>query len=161
MPRRRVTWRRLRRWLRSGPTADPAEMLGLDVETREELAWHAHRLFEAGEPAQAERVYRLMSTLWPGHASSQWLGIGACRQALGDLELAEEAYRNCLESEPTNVHALVNRAEVRLLGGRVDQAVADLAAARAKLERGDAGEGLRDRFERLTQLAAGRAKNQD
>jgi tetratricopeptide (TPR) repeat protein len=157
MPRRRITWRRLRRWLRSGPTADPAELLGLDGEASEELAYHAHRLLNEGEPAQAERVYLLTVTLWPTRAAPAWLGMGVCRQALGDLDRAEQAYGKCLEMEPGNIHASANRAEVRLQLGQRELAAVDLAASRVALDREGASEELRGRIGRLCELCFGAA----
>ncbi|MBX6313906.1 MAG: hypothetical protein IRY99_13465 [Isosphaeraceae bacterium] len=149
---RRLSRRRLGRWLRG--ELDQASLLGLGVEARADLLWQAYRRLEAGQVAQAERLYQLIDTLWPGDASAR-LGLGACRQALGDLAGAEAAYGLALTDRPDDAYALANRAEVRLLTSRPEAARADLEAARAWLARADGPADLRERVEALWALADG------
>jgi tetratricopeptide (TPR) repeat protein len=151
MPRRRITRRRLGRWLNG--RLDLAGLLGLSGDDRGELAWQAHRSLEAGRADEAERIYLLMESLWPDHPDGL-LGRGVCRQAQGDLAGAEAAYGWALAAEPGNPYALANRAEVYLLTDRPDAARADLKAALAALDR-DGGPDLRRRVERLRELAEG------
>jgi tetratricopeptide (TPR) repeat protein len=123
MPRRRITNRRLDRWLRG--EADLAALLALSDDDLDELAWHAHRRLAAGSVAEAERLFGLLVQLRPG-APSAWLGQGACRQAQGATEEALRLYDAVLQAEPDNVYALANRAEVLLLLRRGDAARDDL-----------------------------------
>ena len=153
MPRRRIAPGRLRRWLRGD--LDPAAMLGLHPEARDDLAWQAHRRLQDGRVEEAERIYRLMEALWPPGNSATRLGLAVCQQARGDLAAAERGYDQVLAEEPGNAYALANRAEVRLLTDRPEAARADLAEALALLDRGGAPPDLRRRLERLRELVGG------
>ncbi len=84
------------------------------------------------------------------------LGLGVCAQRLGNLDEAERAYNAVLEAEPANPYALANRAEVRLLRERKDDARADLTAALAALEGRKHPDALRKRVEALRELAGAR-----
>jgi tetratricopeptide (TPR) repeat protein len=150
LSRRRLTPRRLRRWLRGG--VDLAGLLRLSRDDHDELAWQARRRLDSGRPEEAERLFELLGRLWPRSAALARLGQGVCRQALGDLPGAEAAYDDVLRAEPENLHALANRAEVRLLARRPSEARSDLAAARALLDRSPPD--LRARVETLEQQAA-------
>jgi tetratricopeptide (TPR) repeat protein len=148
MPHRRMTRRRLERWLRG--EADLATLLALSADDLDELTWQAHRRLEAGAVAEAERIFDLLARLRPG-APSTWLAQGVCRQAQGALEEARRLYDIVLEAEPDNGHARANRAEVLLLLRRA-------AAARADLDRLGRLRGpaaLRRRVEQLRALAEG------
>ena len=123
---RRVTGGRVRRWLRT--RGGLGVLLGLDRRDFETLAWHAHRRLTRGENDRAEALYRAILVLRPDDLDAK-LGLGACLQSKGDLVGAEAAYDEVLDGDPTHPHALTNRAEVRLLGGRIDAAIIDLNAA--------------------------------
>jgi tetratricopeptide (TPR) repeat protein len=152
MSGRRISAWRLRRWLRSSPRADPAKLFRLGTPAREDLAWRAHRLLEKGRPAEAERIYELLTALWPSSHAPAALGLGACRQSQGDLEGAERHYDSVLALEPDNPFALANRAEVYLLTHRPEQAVADLDRAMRRPDQLRAD--LAERVERLGVIAA-------
>jgi len=151
MSRRRLTARRLGRWLRG--RSDLAGLLGLSDDDRDELIWQAHRRVAAGRLDEADRLFGLLGQLWPTAAPTARLGQGVCLQALGDLAGAERAYDDCLRDEPENIHALANRAECRLLARRPDAARADLAAALALLDRHGGPADLRRRVEALKELS--------
>ncbi|HEV3162843.1 MAG TPA: tetratricopeptide repeat protein [Isosphaeraceae bacterium] len=146
MPRRRITRRRLDRWLRG--KLDTTGLLGLSADDRAELAWQAHQRFEAGELDQAARIFGLLAHLAPPNDVTGALGLAVCLQAQGSLDEAERGYESVLAADPENLFALTNRAEVRLLIGRLEEARADLAAASAILDRGGPAD-LRPRIERL------------
>jgi Flp pilus assembly protein TadD len=150
---RRVSTRRLEKWLRR--ESDPAELLGLSKDTLEFLAWQAKGRLQSGSIDEAERIFGLLLTLQPSVGTFATLGLGACRQARGDLDAAERAYTDVLAYDPGDVHALANRAEVRLLTDRPELACADLIAARAKLSQAAIPDDLRRRVERLDELAKG------
>jgi tetratricopeptide (TPR) repeat protein len=141
----------LRRWLRSNPAADPAKLLRLGTECRDDLAWRAHRLLGKGRVEDAERIYELMIALWPSVRSKAILGLGACCQSRGDLAGALNQYGAVLALDPADAFALANRAEVHLLTRRPDCAIVDLGAAR----RAAAGVSveLEQRVERLWAIA--------
>jgi tetratricopeptide (TPR) repeat protein len=125
---RRVNGRRIRRWLRG--RAGLATLLGLSSRDRAALLWQAHRRLERGTFDEALALYHAALALWPDLADAR-LGVGACLQSRGDLAGAEEAYNEVLASDPSNPFALADRAEIRLILGRVDEAVADLDAVAA------------------------------
>jgi Flp pilus assembly protein TadD len=151
MTRPRLTRRRLGRWLRGRATLP--DLLGLRDLDRDELAWRARRLIDAGAFADASRVFDLLARLWPEDIAEATLGRGVCAQLAGDLAGAERAYTTVLDAEPLNPYALANRAEVRLLAGRKDDARADLARAAEMLGRAPAADDVRRRVEQLRALA--------
>jgi Flp pilus assembly protein TadD len=150
MPRR-ITRRRLGRWLR-GETG-LAGLFGLPRDDRDALAWQAHRLFASGRLAEAGRLFDLLGMFWPESAASARLGRGACRQLAGDLSGAERDYDEALRADPSDPHALANRAEVRLLTRRVAAALADLDAASARLRNDGGPSDLARRVEQLRDCA--------
>jgi Flp pilus assembly protein TadD len=150
MSRRRVTSRRLARWLQG--TCDLADLFRLSKDDLDELAWQAHRLLELGTVDQAERIFELLRTIRPTNAYAL-TGLGACKQMRGDLLGAERAYSEVLDQDPTNVYALANRAEVRLLCGGRELARTDLAAALDRIARTKCSNEIRLRVDRLSELA--------
>jgi tetratricopeptide (TPR) repeat protein len=124
----RPSGRRVRRWLRLKDGL--STLIGLGPRDRDLLAWHAHRRLTLGAVDEAEALYRALLALWPGLALAR-LGLGACLQSKGDLEAAEAAYADVLASDPADLFALTNRAEVRLLLGRPHEALADLDTAQS------------------------------
>jgi Flp pilus assembly protein TadD len=149
MPRP-ITGRRVRRWLRA--RNDFSTLLGLSSRDRDVLAWQAYRHLSSGKIEEAEAIYRAMLTLWPA-LSSALLGLGACLQMKGDLIGAEAAYDEVLTAEPTNPHALANRAEVRLLLDHRVEAQADLDVAQGLPSRQLRRAGLVNRLETLRTIA--------
>ncbi|MEO6810828.1 MAG: hypothetical protein ABI353_17060 [Isosphaeraceae bacterium] len=150
MPRPRLSGRRLTRWLHD--KTDLAALLRLFPGDRDRLDWQAHRALADGRANDAERLFGLRAQLWPRDQGLAKLGQGVCRQASGDLDNAERAYRECLAVEPANVFALVNLAEVHLLRQRPGDAEANLNAAVTALDPKGGPTGLRQRIDRLRQL---------
>jgi tetratricopeptide (TPR) repeat protein len=151
---RRVNGRRVRRWLRERDGLAP--LLGLSSRDRDELLWQAHRRLVRGPVDEAEALYQAMLTLWPNLVDAR-LGVGACLQSRGDLVEAEAAYGEALAIEPANPLALADRAEVRLLLGRLAEAVADLDAATALPPRMLRRHRLAGRVEALRAIALSRS----
>ena len=154
MARVRLTRRRLGRWLRGA--TDLAGLLGLGRDDREGLAWQAHDQLRRGRPAEAERLYMLLDDLWPSEGVAARLGMGVCRLLLNDLTGAEQALDEALALSPSDVFALVNRAEVLIRSGRTDAAREDLVAAKLVLDREGGPAELRARVGRLSE---GRAED--
>lgn len=154
MPRRSICRRRLNRWLDG--QLDLAGLLGLSADDRALLLWEAHSRRQAGSVEQAQRIYELLAQLSGPNDVAAVLGLAVCQQTLGMLAEAERGYDAVLASDPSNLFALANRAEVRLLTGRNEQARADIAAAREILDH-DGPADLRPRIERLHALAAEQA----
>ena len=148
--RTRISARVVARWLRG--RLDLPGLLGLHPEALDDLAWQAHRRFQAGQFDEAGRIYDLMDLLDPRDPRAP-LGLGACRQSLGDLPGAERQYDRALTLAPDDPYALADRAEVRLLTGRPDDARPDLARALVSLDRDDGPPDLRQRVNRLRELA--------
>ena len=113
----------------------------------------AYRRLEAGEFADARRLFKLLGRLWADAETSAMLGEGVCAQRQGDMAAAERAYDRVLDAEPKNLYALANRAEVRLLTGRKEPARADLGLAVTSLSDGRVDDALRLRIEKLKSLA--------
>jgi Flp pilus assembly protein TadD len=151
MRRRRFSVARLNRWLKE--EIDAGQLLGLSSDDRAALAWQAHRRLEAGQFADAARIFHLLRFLEPKTDVTSLLGEGVCFQAQGKLGQAENSYRQVLEIAPENIFALANRAEVCLLTNRAEAALADLAAAQAQLDRAGAPAVLRSRVEHLQAIA--------
>lgn len=147
---RRITGRRVRRWLRS--PGGLSVMLGLSSRDRAALLWQAHRRLVRGAVDEAEPLYHAMLALWPDLVDAR-LGVGACLQSRGDLAGAEAAYADVLTRDPAHPFALADRAEVRLLLGRVAEAAADLDAAAAIPPRVLRKHGLAARIEALRAIA--------
>ncbi|MHC5539979.1 hypothetical protein ACYOEI_17300 [Singulisphaera rosea] len=148
--RRRLRPRRLVRWLeRRGAVA---ELLGLGSSDREDLVWEARSFIASGRYADANRLAELLATLWPDADVEAALIQGVCSQLRGALEVAEERFDKALESEPENVYALANRAEVRLLKGRNREAAADLGRAEGSGLYPSIGVELTNRIARLREL---------
>lgn len=152
MPRPRLSGRRLRRWLQ-GKT-DLSALLLLSSDDRDRLDWQAHRALTDGRINDAERLFGLRAQLWPHDQGLARLGEGVCRQACGDLDGAERAYRACLAVEPVNVFALVNLAEIHLLRHRPGNAKTNLDAALTALGPDGGPDGLRRRINHLHELVA-------
>jgi Flp pilus assembly protein TadD len=108
------------------------------------LYWFAERLLKAEDYDGALRVFDLLGFLWPEAEATRLLGRGVCLQLRGDLDEAEHAYGCVLSTQPENVYALTNRAEVRLLIRQGDAARVDIERARAILDR-DRGPAALDR----------------
>jgi Flp pilus assembly protein TadD len=148
---RRFSARRVRRWLAGAmPLGD---LLRLKDRDREHLSRQAYRRLEAEEFEAAERLFDLLSRLWPELEATARLGLGVCAQRRGNLADAELAYDQVIALEPDNVYALANRAEVRLLTNRRAEAQADLGGARAALGRQKFPEALRQRVSKLHEIA--------
>ncbi len=124
MFRRRLAPRRLARWLRGRSTL--AALLGLGESDRADLLWYASRVAGARAADDALRLYDLLGLLWPEDEPSVLLGRGVCLQLRGALDEAERAYDAVLLTQPDNIYARVNRAEVRLLKGQNQAACDDL-----------------------------------
>jgi tetratricopeptide (TPR) repeat protein len=154
MFRRRLAPRRLARWLRGRSTL--AALLGLAGSDRADLLWYASRLARAKAADDALRCYDLLGLLWPGDDPAVLLGRGVCLQLRGALDQAERAYGAVLQAESDNVHALANRAEVRLLQGRNQDACDDLTLALAALSRRKVPAALARRVDTLHHIALGR-----
>jgi tetratricopeptide (TPR) repeat protein len=155
---RRVTGRRVRRWLRD--RAGLAILLGLRSHDRAVLLWQAHRRLTRGAVDEAEALYRALLALWPKLVDAR-LGVGACLQSRGDLAGAEAAYGEALAVEPNNPFALADRSEVRLLLGRTAEAIADLDAAASIPARVLRRHRLADRVEKLRSIALERQARED
>jgi tetratricopeptide (TPR) repeat protein len=146
---------RLTGWLSGRSTL--ASVLRLSEVDRDDLLWHAEKLVATKAYEDAQRLYDLTLILWPDAAATAGLGRAVCLQLQGSLDEAEHAYDDILSTEPGNVHARVNRAEVYLLKGRVQAAGDDLARAEAALTSGKQPDALRQRVERLKTEAQKRA----
>jgi cellulose synthase operon protein C len=151
---RPISARRVQRWL--GGQLDLASLLGLSADDRDLLAWQAYKRFEAGAIDEASRLFELLAMLSPkGADPTGKLGVGACRQARGDLAGAEAAYGEALAADPENPYALANRAEVRLLAGKREAALADLSVALGRLDQPKSPAALCTRVAQLWQIAQG------
>jgi tetratricopeptide (TPR) repeat protein len=148
--RRRFSPRRIDRWLRG--TLRLSDLVRLKNRDRDDLTRQAYRRLEARDYANALRLFKLLGELWDDAESLANLGQGVCAQHQGDLPAAEQAYDRVLEREPANLHALANRAEVRLMTGRREAARVDLDSALAALSERRADEALRTRIEQLKAL---------
>lgn len=154
----RVNGRRVRRWLRGRHGL--ATLLGLSSRDRTSLLWHAHRRLVRGSVDEALALYHATLALWPGLADAR-LGVGACLQSRGDLAGAEEAYAEVLATDPANPFALADRAEVRLILGRLAEAAVDLDAAAAIPARVLHRHRLTGRVEALRSIARERSAEGD
>ncbi len=139
---KRVGPRRLAKWLAG--LASPADLLRLDRQAKSDLLHGARLRLDAGRADEAERIYRLIQSLWPGSTDAA-LGLGACRQLAGDLDGAVALYDQVLAETPDDPFARANRAECALLAGRPEAAHADLAT----VDLASAPKALRDRLNAL------------
>lgn len=149
--RRRFSRRRVDRWLRGDLTL--GDLYRLKSRDRDDLTLQAYRRLDAGEFAEAHRLFELLGQLWTDGATTAALGQGVCAQRQGDLASAEQAYDRVLDAEPKNLYALANRAEVKILTGRKGAASADLDTALASLADAKVDDALRARIEKLKSLA--------
>lgn len=93
------------------------------------------RMYEQdlGEPDKAIREYELLleSETVPGERRALLVRIANCRYTMDDMEGAAEAYHRVVEDSPEDedsVGAYLRLAHIQRLMGRVDEAIANLAA---------------------------------
>ncbi|WP_240137675.1 tetratricopeptide repeat protein [Streptomyces sp. MUM 178J] len=97
--------------------------LGIDGTNPTVWAFHGHVLRAAGKAEEARQAYEKGLSLRPGDASLKNM-VGVCQTADGDLDAADRTFAEVIETEPTLLHAVINR-------GVVAQARGDYAQAEA------------------------------
>ncbi|MDX2035622.1 MAG: tetratricopeptide repeat protein [Isosphaeraceae bacterium] len=120
---RALSARRLRRFLRGRMSV--SRLLRLRTADRESCLHLAHALLHRDRIDDARRLYELAKVLWPERVEP-YLGRGVCLQLAGEWEAADLEFTRALEIDPDHPHALADRAEVRILMGRLDSARTDL-----------------------------------
>lgn len=105
-----------------------AEAMGLTRAEAYGLANSAQRLMDVGQVDKATKVIEGLLVLNPkdGYFHSV---MGALKGQKGDEEGALEHYSKAIELDPTNLAALVNRAELHLKNGDIEPALGDLVKA--------------------------------
>ena len=135
-----------RRFLRSWRLAD---FWGLVVLRPGELpaAAHPDRYLKAvadlestGQTGAARTAYAEATRRWPNNATA-WLGLGNTEFNSGNLERAENSYRQSIRAAPGFAAAYNNLAEVQARRGCVDAALETIGSALALT--GDAARRLR------------------
>lgn len=117
---------RLREFVEGRITLGELERIGKDAQYR--MAKIGFDFMNSGKLENARRVFLGLLALDPYDAYFH-LALGAIHQREGDLAAADERYTRSLEINPFSAVALANRGEARLVAGRVEEGVRDLAAA--------------------------------
>lgn len=102
-----------------------AELYELTHEELYGIAAQGRHLHENGKFEAAQQIFEGLTTLAPNEASFH-TGLGAVYQRLEQLDRACEEYDRALSLNERDLAALCNRAEVRLLQGKIDEAAKDL-----------------------------------
>jgi tetratricopeptide (TPR) repeat protein len=92
----------------------------------------------AGKHAQAHRCYEQAAALEPDSPRNRY-NLAASLVAIGEIELAEEAFTRVIEANPDDYDAWQNRSNLRTQTP-ADNHIGDLEARLEKLRPGDAGE---------------------
>jgi Flp pilus assembly protein TadD len=93
-----------------------AELEGMTQAQAEEIAGHGVSLADAGRLEEARVVFEGL-TASNLRDSAAWGALGTVYQKLGRMEDALAAYDTCVQLDPENPVALVNRGELRLRRG--------------------------------------------
>ena len=67
--------------------------------------------YRRGQPARGAKIFRGLTALYPNEPYP-WIGLGACRRALGRAQASAEAYQKAMEAKPDSVRARVALAEL-------------------------------------------------
>lgn len=102
-----------------------AELEGVPKSDQYEMAGVGYTLFSEGRLAAADRIFRGLHALDPYDAYFL-TALGSIAQQQNRLDDAEGHYTRALEINPFSIAARAHRAEVRVLAGRVEEAVTDL-----------------------------------
>ncbi len=105
-----------------------AEAMGMTQAEAFGIAQSAYRFFEHGQRDKARQVMEGLVVANPQVGSFHAL-LGAMAGRMGDEVEAERCYSMAIKLEPQNLSARVNRAELRLKTGFLDQALEDLVQA--------------------------------
>ena len=121
----------------------PPLQLDLQHSLAEAVSHH-----EAGRTAEAERLYRSILALQPGHALASY-SFGLLCSVQGRLQEAVGAYRQAIASQPDLVNAYINLGTVILGLGQREEAVALYRQAIAispdnAMAHGNLGKALQD-----------------
>jgi tetratricopeptide (TPR) repeat protein len=82
---------------------------------------HADRFSQEGKWADAMRAYRFALAEFPNNAAAI-IGFGKASLALGQVEVADKAFRQALKINPTNMEALSYVADIQERLGQLDAA---------------------------------------
>ncbi|MCC7380447.1 MAG: tetratricopeptide repeat protein [Deltaproteobacteria bacterium] len=104
------------------------ELEGISKESQYQMAQVGHSLLREGKRDQAKKIFEGLQALDPYDAYFH-ATLGAIAQEEGDVEKAERLYTRSLEINPFSIPALAGRGEIRLIAGRFQDAITDLAAA--------------------------------
>jgi Flp pilus assembly protein TadD len=104
------------------------ELEGVTKDQQYEMAKVGHRYLSQGKLDDAKSVFEGLAVLDPYDSYFQ-LALGAIAQREGDLAEADARYSRAIELNPCSSHALANRGEVRMMGGRLVEGAKDLLRA--------------------------------
>jgi tetratricopeptide (TPR) repeat protein len=121
-----------------------AELTGLTMQEAYAFAEVAYNLFEQGKYDQAKTIVEglVISNPYDGYFHGL---LGAIYGRKGMHEEASEEYSIAIELDPTNISALVNRAEIFLQHGEIEMALKDLKSAVDLDPKGEKPFGVRAR----------------
>lgn len=102
-----------------------AEMLGLNGKEMLEMALHGYQCYEQGKYEDSKQIFLGLCELDPLEPYYRQ-ALGATLLAMGDIEGALERLTQSLKLDKDNPMTLVNRGELLLRVGRVEEAAADL-----------------------------------
>ena len=121
-----------------------AELTGLTMQEAYAFAEVAYNLFEQGKYDQAKTIVEglVISNPYDGYFHGL---LGAIYGRKGMHEEASEEYTIAIDLDPTNISALVNRAEIFLQHGEIELALKDLKGAVDLDPKGEKPFGVRAR----------------
>lgn len=104
------------------------ELQGMDLQQAYSIADVAYTLLEQGRYNDAQTLFEGLVMCNPNDAYFHtMLGVVYAKKDLRDQAIEE--YSVALKQDPKNITALVNRGELQLQQGKIEQAVADLKNA--------------------------------
>lgn len=104
------------------------QAIKLDAQNNVALLMLADVRLRAGDPKEAAELAR-RATKGADATPSAWLLRAMAERASGDNIQALISFDHVLETDPFNVTALLERAELRIAGGEKERAIADLKTA--------------------------------
>ena len=104
------------------------DLEGISKQEQYQIAQLGHGYLASAKLDKAKIVFEALLALDPFDAYFH-TALGSIAQQAEDLEEAEARYTRALEINPFSPTAYANRGEIRVLGGRLDDGVADLIRA--------------------------------
>ena len=99
---------------------DPSEARKREIRETMQRAIHAHRQLDY---EAAERILVAASEKYP-RVPAVWLNLGICYRSLDKLDAADRAFARVLELSADDWDAIAERATIRVIRGKVDEAFA-------------------------------------